>query len=571
MMVLVLAAAVWTGCTQENPVVSEEQVSEEQHTTVQFTATLEGKGGEATKALSSDGTTTWAVDEEIALYYQTTSSYATATATVTSVDASGNATISATLTDAADNGTVKFVYPAFLHNGSGGISSNLIQLYQTGNLTGTNSISEYYDAATGDGTLTVSGDNASLSSAVSMTNPLCICKFQFYLTNASGASTSTIDAYTIKYIVIDAVSNETGSKRYYVNSDRTSGDSVRDFNQEEDIYLAMYPANGEEFTFTAVVKSGLNTKVFTKTISNVTLEENKFYNNISSLALALNNSVSAPAKASVYRGNLSSSITVSDGEIICLYNTTYSASSGPAIICEGDATITLEGSNTVSTSARGYPAIQAGPSGKTLIIQGSGSLSATGDGGGGAGIGSGQGGTCGNISISGGTVTATGEESGAGIGSGYQGTCENITISGGEVTATGGEAAAGIGSGWYSTCGDITISGGEVTATGGDKAAGIGSGYYYSTCGNITISGGEVTATGGDKAAGIGSGSSGKFISITIGSGITSVTATMGSNAQAPIGQGNNDQGSGSVTINNLNCLASPDGKTWTLTPKSQN
>ncbi len=69
MMILVLAAAVWTGCTQENPVVTEEQ-----HTTVQFTATLEGKGGEGTKALSSDGTATWAVDEEIALYYQTTSS-----------------------------------------------------------------------------------------------------------------------------------------------------------------------------------------------------------------------------------------------------------------------------------------------------------------------------------------------------------------------------------------------------------------------------------------------------------------------------------------------------------------
>ncbi len=517
MMVLVLAAAVWAGCTQENPVVTEEQVSEEQHTTVQFTATLAGKGGGATKALSSDGTATWAENEEIAVYYTTSSGHATATATVTSVDASGNATISATLTDAKDAGTVKFVYPATLHDGSGGINSTVIQLYQTGNLTGTNSISEYYDAATGDGTLTVSGGSASLSSAVSMTNPLCICEFQFYFTKADGTldSNSPILSYTINSIAI-----KTGELTYYISSDRMYGGTVRNFNQDEDIYLAMYPASDAEFTFTAIGKTTTNSTVmFSKTVSGVTLEANKFYKKIS-FGLPQNNNATMPT--GIYTGAISSTITVPAGETITLSNATCIVSSGPAIKCEGNATIILTGSNTVSTSASGLPAIQAGPSGTTLTIQGSGSLTATG-----------------------------GTNNAAGIGSGSKGTCGAITISGGTVTATGGRYAAGIGSGREGTCGDISISGGEVTATGGDYAAGIGSGR------------------------------SGKFSTITIGSGITSVTATMGINAQAPIGRGNEDQGSGDVTIDDvlnpsagaslthLNWSVTHSGKTWTLTKKS--
>ncbi len=253
----------------------------------------------------------------------------------------------------------------------------------------------------------------------------------------------------------------------------------------------------------------------------------------------------------VYSGSYSSTITIPGGCTVTLSGATISVTSVPAIICQGNATIILQGSSTVSTSADNYPAIQAGPSGTTLTIQGSGSLTATG-GNYGAGIGSRLGGTCGAISISGGTVEATGGEYAAGIGSGYNG----------------------------STCGDITISGGKVTATGGNYAAGIGSGYYNSTCGAISISGGTVTATGKVYSAGIGSGYSGKFTSISITSGITPVTATMGINAQAPIGRGKDDDSSGSVTIDettswtageattNLNWSVTNSGKTWTLTPR---
>ena len=83
--------------------------------------------------------------------------------------------------------------------------------------------------------------------------------------------------------------------------------------------------------------------------------------------------------------------------------------------------------------------------------------------------------------------------------------CGNILISGGTVTATGGEDAAGIGGGRgnnpnneLSSCGTITITTGvtKVTATKGSGSApnSIGAGYF-GTCGTVTIGGNEGAIT----------------------------------------------------------------------------
>ncbi len=602
MMVLVLAAAVWAGFTQENPVVTKEQAPEEQHTTVQFTATLEGKGGEATKALSSDGTATWAENEEIAVYYQKSDdTYDTATATVTSVDASGNATISATLTDAKGAGTVKFVYPASLHDGTGDINNTSLTGSQYGNLTsGTNPISTNFDAAIGSGTLSVDGNGATINGSVKMNNQLCICRF--YLT--FGNLNNDEETYTeFSYSVNNDFKISTASRTYSISSDKVpdmvlSGSSTtRGFQTGDYIDVAMLPYTGTlAFTCTYTKYSWKNGQrisenvTYTTTTGSGSLEAGHYYRKIP--IVLVDKEVTAATGSETNRGT----VTIADGDTYTL-NNNISVTTGPAIKCLGDATIILTGSNTVSTTSQNYPAIQAGPSGTTLTIQGSGSLTATG-GMYGTGIGSGYDGTCGAIIISGGTVTATGVYEAAGIGSGYDGTCGaiiisggtvtakgglygasigsgdlgtcgNITISGGTVTATGGQWAAGIGSGSSGSCGNITISGGEVTTTGKEKAVGIGSGTA-GTCGAITISGGTVTATGGLYGAGIGSGYYGKFSSITIESTITSVTATMGSGAQAPIGRGYEDQGSGDVTIDNT-LTKVVNGNTWTLTPKSSN
>ena len=222
-------------------------------------------------------------------------------------------------------------------------------------------------------------------------------------------------------------------------------------------------------------------------------------------------------------------VTLKDVNINGVNNYSYAWA---GITCAGDATITLEGTNTVKGFAEKYPGIFVS-SGKTLIINGTGELNASSNGSadngsGGAGIGGGYEMNCGNIEIQSGTVTATGNQWGAGIGGGYNASCGNITISGGTVTATGGEYGAGIGGGKRGTanvsCGNITISGGTVNATGGADAAGIGGGKgnnnsYKSSCGTIRITTGvtSVTATkGNSNAQSIGAGKYGTCGSVTI-------------------------------------------------------
>ena len=199
-------------------------------------------------------------------------------------------------------------------------------------------------------------------------------------------------------------------------------------------------------------------------------------------------------------------ISIADGATVTLNNVTINGTNNSdyrwaGITCEGDATIILSGTNTVKGFYEEYPGIQAA-AGKTLIINGTGSLTASSYGWG-AGIGSVGRSVCGNIEIQSGTITATGGEYAAGIGGGYNASWGNITISGGTVTATGGEEAAGIGGGRgntnssLSSCGTITITTSvtNVTATKGDDAPNsIGAGYL-GTCGTVTIGGNEGAIT----------------------------------------------------------------------------
>ena len=106
----------------------------------------------------------------------------------------------------------------------------------------------------------------------------------------------------------------------------------------------------------------------------------------------------------------------------------------------------------------------------------------------------------GDVTISGGTVTATGGNSTGSYGSGGDGIHSgSLTISGGTVTANGDDGGRGI----YSR-GGVTISGGStVTAKGGSGTNSSG-GYGICSSGGVTISGGTVTANGGDSKDGYG-------------------------------------------------------------------
>ena len=293
-------------------------------------------------------------------------------------------------------------------------------------------------------------------------------------------------------------------------------------------------------------------------------------------------------------------ISIAEGASVTLSNAninkngTWTDGDYAGITCLGDAIIILEGTNTVKGFNSTYPGVQAGPDdGTTLTIGGSGTLNATGGSDGAAGIGSGMNASCGNITINGGTIIATGGPNGAGIGTGYtnaQGSgnisCGIITITGGTVTANGGENAAGIGTGQSrhgtqirrNECGGVNISGGMVTATGGENGAGIGSGYGRGTrynpisyCGDINITGGTVVATGGSNSAGIGTGNTYTFGNsncgnITITPGVTSVTATKGTSARDSIGRGKGKGTCGTVMFGDETIY---DGSLWIIAPES--
>ncbi len=156
----------------------------------------------------------------------------------------------------------------------------------------------------------------------------------------------------------------------------------------------------------------------------------------------------------------------------------------------------------------------------------------------------------GEITINGGTVTATGmSTSGAGIGGGNGGNGGEITINGGTVQATGGTYyGAGIGGSGGGSGGNITINGGQVVANAGGNAAAIG-GSLSGSSGNITINGGVVTANpnSGENSCGIGAGSTGKLDSVTINGGI--ITA-IGSAAAAIGTAGYKGTEKGDIVIN---------------------
>ena len=187
-------------------------------------------------------------------------------------------------------------------------------------------------------------------------------------------------------------------------------------------------------------------------------------------------------------------ITVADGATITLNNAVIRGRSSydykwAGITPNGDATIILEGENSLRGFYTNYPGITV-PEGKTLAIKGNGSLDASSNGYG-SGIGGGYRLACGNIIIESGTITAAGGYNAAGIGDGSSGSCGNITINGGTVTATGGERAPGIGSGYRGSCGAITIANTvtKVTATKGENAPNsIGAGNS-GTCGDVIIGG----------------------------------------------------------------------------------
>ena len=192
-------------------------------------------------------------------------------------------------------------------------------------------------------------------------------------------------------------------------------------------------------------------------------------------------------------------------------------SSGAAVSVSENVDLYIEGSSVLQ-SGKNCAGIQKEDDGQ-LTIDGSGSLEATG-GESGAGIGGASGKPGNNITINGGTITASGKAGngwGAGIGGGKGQGGSNITIRGGNVKAIPGAEAAGIGGGFKGNGTDISIEGGTVYAESGGGNGGtaaIGGGRAGGNGENIQITGGDITLKKAG-AADIGIGGKGGEISVT--------------------------------------------------------
>lgn len=193
----------------------------------------------------------------------------------------------------------------------------------------------------------------------------------------------------------------------------------------------------------------------------------------------------------------------------------------------GDTTLKLEGDNTLRGGhhCAGLEKDDEYSTGKLTITaeDTSASLKAYG-GDNSAGIGGKSYHSTSKLEIANGKIYAeSGFNFGAGIGGGLYGKGE-VTISGGDVTAHGGHTAAGIGGGFRGS-GDVTILGGTVTAIPAEgsnsNVTGIGGGFGCDEKSTVRILGGVVDAVGNGCGSGIGGGEGGVEVEIGGGAQVT--------------------------------------------------
>jgi len=512
---MVVAGAAMTSCQKEEAI------------TGRFSMTVKAtKGGGNAKALSLDGSTlnaTWAVGDEVRVY-KGNIQLGTLTALSEGESTTLGGDIEGTIAT-GDDLTLKFCSPDYAS--------------QDGTLE---TIATTCDYATATVRVT-SVDNGKISTG-----------------NADFQNQQAIVKFTLTKMADNSALNVTS----LIVNDGTNDYTVTPSEATNVLFVAI-PATGTVTLSSPTNEAGIS---YSYEKTGAGLSAGRYYEITVKMSRKVNlTNVTANTilqDGDVVTGTLGGNyqISIADGATVTLNganinnnNSKSKSVSCAGITCVGDATINLYGGSIIHCSSNNYPGIQVGPSGKTLTIQGTGSLNAQG-GSNAAGIGGGSGITCGNISLMGGAITACGGEGGAGIGGGAGGTCGNIEIEGGNITATGGNGAAGIGSGSGSNavtaCGNIHLYGGIINACGGVGAAGIGSGSS-GICSSIEIEGGTITAEGGEGAAGIGSGSNGSCGNIEIEGG--SINATGGEGA-GNIGAG--EGGScGTVTLHPINGLFS--------------
>ena len=178
---------------------------------------------------------------------------------------------------------------------------------------------------------------------------------------------------------------------------------------------------------------------------------------------------------------------------------------GNGIYSNSSGSLTISGDENDSLTAQGGDSRNGIYSVSGDVTISGGKVTATGGNSTGSYGSGGDGIHSGSLTISGGTVTATGGGSTGSNGLGGRGICSDsggVTISGGTVNANGGDGSSRNGGSGISSSSGVTVSDGTVTANGGN--GGNVSGDGIRSDGGVTISGGTVNAAGGDSKDGYG-------------------------------------------------------------------
>ena len=225
------------------------------------------------------------------------------------------------------------------------------------------------------------------------------------------------------------------------------------------------------------------------------------------------------------RNNAAVSVTGSGNTTIKLDGDNHLAS-GNGIYSNSSGSLTISGDENDSLTAQGGDSRNGIYSVSGDVTISGGTVTATGGNSTGSYGSGGDGIHSGSLTISGGTVTAKGgsgedgEDGGDGIRS-----FDPVAISGGTVTAKGGSGEDGSGGRGIISTKSVTISGGTVNANGGSGKNGNGGNGIIGS-GRVAISGGTVEAAGGNGSTG---GGSGIYSSVIDLSGSLELTAKAGS------------------------------------------
>lgn len=417
---LVLAGAIAINCTQQ------EQTTPRTITQTITVSLDEGPAG--TRAVDpATGSKTFTTSDRIAVLYRIANhpgmvNYCAYSNSCTVSTDGKKATFTVTLEDPVENSPIRIIYPSDrvasfdldveFNFSDDEITLDLVDCRPNGSTA--SYIDSLLEAATFDGTL----NGTNLPAEVWLRNRVAFLA----LTVKNSTGTANINDITHLFI--------SDGKHTYNASPEPPATTL-----ENDVphYVAIYPVAPTD-TLTIIAKDNIG-KRYGKIITGKTLEQSNLY----PVTVMMNEQINLAAFTDTYtandgdilygcfnQGDGHGVINIPDGATVMLAGVNGASGQDNKetyIKCEGSAHIILSpissisGGNCLNAPSGSNDSAIYVPQGKTLSISGNGRLHATSSGG--AAIGAGKNLPCGNIIISGGSITAeTTEPSSAAIGAG---------------------------------------------------------------------------------------------------------------------------------------------------------